>query len=691
MGHLHRFVGRTRSRVTGSFAGERSRAIRADLVFAGQRSALLSLLFLAVYGGCNRITAQRTDVGVWYFEWERSLPFWAPMIVPYLSIDLFFIVAPFLCRDRDEVRMFTKRVALAIAVAGVCFLSMPLTFAFDRPRVDGWPGALFQAFGSLDRPFNLFPSLHITLAVILLDTYWRRTSGAVRGLVATWFALIGVSTLLTYQHHVVDAAGGLALAVVVFDVVRPVGHRHARGRNARVAGYYLAGAAAGSALAVAAWPLGALLMWPAVSLTVVGAGYLGLGPVVFGKRHGRLLWSTRLLLWPVLFGQWASLVHYRRQCRPYDRVAPGVWIGRRLSEREALDAVEIGVTAVLDLTAEMSEAPAFARLPYRNLAVLDLTAPTQDQLKEAIDFISAHSAAGVVYVHCKVGYSRSAAIIGAYLLSCGLAHTTDDALAAIRSARPSIVVRPEARAAIQRFEEISSGTPSPHPRSMPSAAVAAGLAGLARAICGTRPRWINVSPSTRQRIYFANHTSHLDFLILWGSLPADTRARTRPVAKRDYWDRSALRRYLMEHVFRAVLVDRVDTARAPASYAAVAGARRNVERMVDALESGESLIVFPEGTRGDGREVARFRSGLYHVSRMRPDVELVPVWLENMHRILPKGEVLPVPLAGSVTFGPPIRLEPGEDKETFLARARHALITVHRPCTSPTTLLSRAS
>jgi 1-acyl-sn-glycerol-3-phosphate acyltransferase len=600
--------------------------------------------------------------------------------------------------------------------------------------VDGWLGELFQAFGSLDRPFNLFPSLHITLAVILFDTYqdaekrilngkwamgnrknlnnlpspishfplgrlfsaaccWRHTRGVVRALLAIWFALVGLSTLLTYQHHTVDVIGGLALAVIVFYVVRPIASHEAHGRNVRIGTYYLAGAAAASALAAATWPLGALFIWPAVSLTVVGAGYLGLGPAVFDKRDGRLLWSTKVLLWPVLLGQWASFAHYRRHCRPYDRVAPGVWIGRRLTEREAEQAVEAGVIAVLDLTAEMSEAPAFAQLPYRNLPTLDLTAPTHDQLKHAVDFIAMHSAAGAVYVHCKVGYSRSAAVVGAYLLSRGWARTTDAALAAIRRARPSIVIRPEARTAVQRFEEtlLTWRAPSADPPSISSAVVAACLVGLARAICGTRPRWLDVSPSTGSRIYFANHASHLDFLVLWGSLPSEVRGRTRPVAKRDYWDRSALRRYLMARVFRAVLVDRLQTPQAPANCAAVAAARRNVERMADALGSGESLIVFPEGTRGDGHQVAPFKSGVYHLSRMCPDVELVPVWLENMHRILPKGEAFPVPLAGSVTFGPPIRLEPGEDKQTFLARARHALIAVHRPCTSPTTLLSRVS
>ena len=140
----------------------------------------------------------------------------------------------------------------------------------------------------------------------------------------------------------------------------------------------------------------------------------------------------------------------------------------------------------------------------------------------------------------------------------------------------------------------------------------------------------------------------------------------------------------------SVLVDRRDTSDTPDRDPA-ALARRNVDRAARALSMGASLIIFPEGTRGDGVDVAPFKSGLYHLCRLCPDVELVPVFLENMHRILPKGEALPVPFIGSVTFGHPVRLRPGEEKEAFLTRARRALVEVHEPCSCSPTLLSRAS
>lgn len=168
---------------------------------------------------------------------------------------------------------------------------------------------------------------------------------------------------------------------------------------------------------------------------------------------GKLPLAARILLWPVLLGQRLSLQYYRRQCRPWDEAAPGVWIGRRLDDDEAAGALRDGVTAVLDLTCEFSEATPLLGVKYRNIPVLDLTSPTIEQLREAIQFITRQvTAGGTVYLHCKIGYSRSAAVVGAYLLTAGLAASAEEAVARLRSVRPSIVVRPEARAALEEWE-----------------------------------------------------------------------------------------------------------------------------------------------------------------------------------------------------------------------------------------------
>ncbi len=195
---------------------------------------------------------------------------------------------------------------------------------------------------------------------------------------------------------------------------------------------------------------------------------------------------------------------------------------------------------------------------------------------------------------------------------------------------------------------------------------AAILATLIKILTGSSVRWIGCEPSTRQRIYFANHTSHLDALVLWAALHPQARALTRPVAARDYWTADPVRRHLASRVFNAVLIDRQRIS---------AHAHHPLEPLVAALADGRrhSLIFFPEGTRGKGPVAGPFKSGLYHLGRHRPDVEMVPVLIDNMNRILPKGELLPVPVLGGLSFGAPLRVEEDEGKAAFLDRARHAV------------------
>jgi len=208
--------------------------------------------------------------------------------------------------------------------------------------------------------------------------------------------------------------------------------------------------------------------------------------------------------------------------------------------------------------------------------------------------------------------------------------------------------------------------------------IASLLAAVARGITGVQVQWAGCEPSERQRIYFANHTSHLDFVVLWSALPSEIRARTRPIAAKDYWEETPLRRYLAENVFKALLVERGAMAKAKSSEEAKFVGRMLIEDMAAALGQRHSLILFPEGTRGSGEKVGEFRAGLYHLALRRPDVELVPAYLENMNRILPKGEFLPVPMLSLLTFGMPTQVEPGEEKETFLERAREAVSSLRR-------------
>lgn len=205
--------------------------------------------------------------------------------------------------------------------------------------------------------------------------------------------------------------------------------------------------------------------------------------------------------------------------------------------------------------------------------------------------------------------------------------------------------------------------------------LATALAQFARLLTGVTTRWIDCQPAERQRIYFANHTSHLDALVVWSSMPGHVRGRVRPVAAAEYWNKSRLRRYLAGNVFHAALIERSgNVPSAPGER--MARTRVLIRNLLEEMGDRYSLIIFPEGTRGSGDSVAPFKSGIYYLSRERPDLELVPAYIENMNRVLPKGEVLVVPLLCSVTFGPPLRIHSGEGRNEFLARAREALCTL---------------
>jgi 1-acyl-sn-glycerol-3-phosphate acyltransferase len=191
------------------------------------------------------------------------------------------------------------------------------------------------------------------------------------------------------------------------------------------------------------------------------------------------------------------------------------------------------------------------------------------------------------------------------------------------------------------------------------------LLQLVRVLTGAQARWYGCPPQAEQRIYFANHQSHADLVMIWAALPQELRSITRPVAARDYWTKTPLKQWITTAVFNAVYVDRERK-----------GDSDPLQPLESALASGDSIILFPEGTRGDGEEPQPFKSGLYSLALKFPQVVLVPAWIDNIQRVMPKGEVVPVPILCSVTFGAPIRLEPGEERRTFLDRARAAVIAL---------------
>ncbi|MEO6279926.1 lysophospholipid acyltransferase family protein [Roseateles sp.] len=190
------------------------------------------------------------------------------------------------------------------------------------------------------------------------------------------------------------------------------------------------------------------------------------------------------------------------------------------------------------------------------------------------------------------------------------------------------------------------------------------LAFIARLITGAQGHWKGCPPKAEQRIYIANHQSHFDLVLIWAAFPHELRAQTRAIAARDYWTKSAFKRWLTTEVFNAIYVSR---SRATPD-------EDPLEPLVEALANGDSLVIFPEGTRSNKGNPQAFKSGIYHLAQQFPDVPLIPTWIDNVQRVMPKGEVVPVPILCMVTFGAPIQLQQGESKADFLCRAREAVM-----------------
>lgn len=438
-------------------AGQAQRLKERDVALAPrflERAGLAAGLcgvFCVIYGGCLYLTSLRANVPSLYFEWERRIPFVQWMIVPYMSIDLFFVGAFFVCRGRDELRAVAKRLVMALLVAGVCFLLFPLRYAFATPELHGWAGELIRSFKGMDRPFNLAPSLHIAFRTILWVVYVRHTRGVVRAGVKGWFLLIGLSTLLVFQHHVIDVFSGQLLGMFCIYLL-PEGKRVGPVALPRpeLAGAYGGGAAACAAVGAIVGGWGWLMVWPAVSLVIVAYGYAS-GRDVFRKgAGGRLPTSTWVVLWPYLFGLRLAWRVQRWRTAKFSALVPGAWIGGRPRSREWKRLAEAGVGAVVDLTAELAAGPLPHGVVYHCVAIPDLMLPRLETLGRAVETIRLARRRGV-YVHCALGYGRTAVVAAAYLMAEECADSVEDAIAQVRGCRQGCIFTNASRQLLAQF------------------------------------------------------------------------------------------------------------------------------------------------------------------------------------------------------------------------------------------------
>ncbi len=407
----------------------------------------LGTLFFTSYIWALEVTSRRAHVPTIVFEWERQIPFVPWTIAPYWSMDLFYGLSLLLCRNRLELGVHARRLLTAQLIAIPIFIFFPLRLAWTAPATDGLPGLLFGALDqAVGRPYNLAPSLHIALLTILWPFYARHVPRFALAPLHLWFALIGVSVLTTFQHHIFDVPTGALLGFFCLWVWPEAGGSPFANaalasdpKRWRLAAIYFAGACVCAALAIALWGPWLLLLWPAVSLLVVAAAYAFLGATAFQKdAEGRMSLAARALLWPYLLGA---------------RLNARAWTHGLPASTEICDGVRLGSMPrrnfrqpVVDLTAEL---PGRETANWLAFATLDLVAPEPALLARAAAAIERERLRGDgVLVCCALGVSRSAAAVAAWLIGTGRATCFELASARIVAARPQVKLRRDCQVAI---------------------------------------------------------------------------------------------------------------------------------------------------------------------------------------------------------------------------------------------------
>lgn len=412
--------------------------------------ALCGPWFFIAYGFCNWITSRRADVGTWYYEWEKQVPFIPELVVPYWSLDAFFIGAFFLPETRAELRLLGTRVFTLITLCCFCFLIWPLEFGLPRPHPTGWTEPWFRLLHKNDLPYNLAPSLHIGLRSLFWITYGRRLRGWLRSVVRWWFITIGASTLLVWQHHLMDVVTGFLMAFALVALLpdrecQPGPAGFFGHRTPRTGSLALRYAVVSLGFCLAALPGGGWLWfgWPAVACGIMALAYATANPRWLQKCAGCPSPAAEWILLPVVLFSRLWQFRWLRTQPAWHEVSRGVFFGRELTEREASAFLAKHPNlAVIDLTAESKETNAFReRTLYHPLPVLDLTDPDEEIRARACAVIREHLPRGPVYIHCLLGLGRSAHVAAAWLLASGAASSRAEAEEMIHALEPRIAIK----------------------------------------------------------------------------------------------------------------------------------------------------------------------------------------------------------------------------------------------------------
>jgi protein-tyrosine phosphatase len=402
------------------------------------KRAALWLLFLGPffyvsYGLSNHLASQRANVPNITFTWEHAIPFLEWSIIPYWSINVFYVATLFANDDTAGTDRIAKRYLICQIIAVACFIAFPLKAVFVKPETFGITGFLFDALGSFDKPFNQAPSLHIALLIIIWDHWRNRFSRAARRLWHVWSFLIGVSVLTTFQHHFIDIPTGVLLGLFALWVFPA--ERNAQRRSfipSRTGFYYTLAFTALTLMTVIGirWtPLALFWIWPASALAIVASAYFGLGVSVFQKQlDGNVSLASYWLLMPYRLGARLNAWAWTRRLPPSVLVSGNVHLGRFPNESEIK-----GFATVIDLTGEML-VPKHQGVHWMAYPVLDLTALPIQSLKDAAQAIQMTQKNGKLLVCCALGMQRSAAAVALWLVETGRATSTAEAINTVRHA-----------------------------------------------------------------------------------------------------------------------------------------------------------------------------------------------------------------------------------------------------------------
>ncbi|HCH50080.1 MAG TPA: hypothetical protein DEV59_05250 [Proteus sp.] len=415
-------------------------------------TGILWLLFLApffylTYMQVNAYTSTLSSVSSFVYPWEKYIPFLPWTIIPYWSVNLAYGISLFICTTLREQFIHGVRLIAASFIACSGFLLFPLKFSFTRPVTDGFSGWLFTQLEGFDLPYNQAPSLHIILLWIIWLRFRAHTSPSWRWVLNLWSLLIAVSVLTTWQHHFIDIITGFAVGVLVCYLF-PIKTRwqwqfSASKRSLRIAKNYALSALLFYIIAVGLQGIFWLFIWPAITLTFITLGYLGAGATIFQKTpQGEVSLSAQIILLPYRFFAWCTYRYYLKRCRTPSQITENILLGGR-------PLYHLKAQAVFDLTCEWPRNRFSKKQFYLAQPQIDLLPLSPNDISNAMLSMEKLIQQGTVYIHCKLGYSRSATVVVAWLIYSGQAQDLTEALKQVYDARPQVILNQETQQALQ--------------------------------------------------------------------------------------------------------------------------------------------------------------------------------------------------------------------------------------------------